>query len=408
VYQLTASASLRVRVLGLRAISIALGLVLGYLVYRLAAEALPSRPALWPAAAGVTLLIPMQTAVAASINNDLLAAALATGTLVFLAKTRGQLGSRGAVVLGLLCGALLLTKLTVYAFVLIALGWVISRCITAPTRPERAIAFRSLLITAAVTVLISGWWFARNGLVYGWDDPLASTRHAEVVVGQAQWAHYGPEAWVYFATTLFHSFFAQFGWMAVVVDDLTYSLFGALVVFSIAGLMLRPLDRGELEQSAGLVDDSPPAPQQTEPATKLIFAVTILAVVGQLLYYNLSFIQAQGRYLFPAIGPIAIVLCLGWAQLSDGVGRYRSLMGRSTIALWAALALTTAFAGIADWEPGPRATALFVGVSAGLIWLSRGLTSTLVEGAALALAIAGIAALNLACLTRFVVPYYFG
>lgn len=441
VYKLVAQASLRVRVLALRGVSIVLGLVLGYLVYQLAAAAVPSRPILWPASAGFALLIPMQTAIAASINNDLLAEVLATGTLAYLIRSREQLRPRGAAMVGLLCGALLLTKLTVYVFVAMALGWLALRCLTAPTWRGRREALGSLCISGFVTALVSGWWFVRNGLVYGWSDPLASTRHAEVVVGQAQWAHYGPAAWIYFTTTVFHSFFAQFGWMTIVVDDLTYGLFGALVVLAIVGLMLRPIDRGTGSDGMesvgaapfdGAQDERPgwsphvsvrPEPVEgrsvSDPssgetgagmggAVKVLFALTMLAVVGQLLYYNLSFIQAQGRYLLPAIGPIAILLAIGWAQLGDGAGAWRNGIGRGVVGLWTALALTTAFAGIADWEPGPRATALFAGLAVGLIASFLRLSPLFAERLSLASLILGMGALNLACLTRFVNPFYFG
>src|SRR5487761_275415 len=37
--------------------------------------------------------------------------------------------------------------------------------------------------------------------------------------------------------------------------------------------------------------------------------------VAGLLLYNLKFVQPQGRYLFPALAPIAIFYVAGWAAL---------------------------------------------------------------------------------------------
>jgi hypothetical protein len=43
-----------------------------------------------------------------------------------------------------------------------------------------------------------------------------------------------------------------------------------------------------------------------------------LLVFGEVAYYNLTFIQPQGRYLFPALVPIALFLSSGWLRLASG------------------------------------------------------------------------------------------
>jgi len=47
----------------------------------------------------------------------------------------------------------------------------------------------------------------------------------------------------------------------------------------------------------------------------LLFVLTL----GGYLYYNLTFVQHQGRYLFPALIPIGLVFAIGWWQVLDKI-----------------------------------------------------------------------------------------
>ena len=46
-----------------------------------------------------------------------------------------------------------------------------------------------------------------------------------------------------------------------------------------------------------------------------LLAVLAVAVVGQLVAYNTQFLQPQGRYLFPALIPIAVLLMVGLREV---------------------------------------------------------------------------------------------
>ena len=47
----------------------------------------------------------------------------------------------------------------------------------------------------------------------------------------------------------------------------------------------------------------------------LLLIGAILVVVAQLGYYNLSYVQAQGRYLFPAVVPFAVIFAVGLKEV---------------------------------------------------------------------------------------------
>ena len=141
-------------------------------------------------------------------------------------------------------------------------------------------------------------------LVYGPLDPLAMVRHDQIVVGQPRWAAYDLEAFDFFFRILFRSFWGMFGWMGVVLDDGFYILYLVLTVLGVAGIVLgRWMAMGQLLRH------------------KALLGWAALLVFGEVAYYNLTFIQPQGRYLFPALVPIGLFLSSGWWQLASGATR---------------------------------------------------------------------------------------
>ena len=116
----------------------------------------------------------------------------------------------------------------------------------------------------------------------------------------------------------------------------------------------------------------------------------------QYLAYNVTFVQHQGRYLFPALMPIGLAFALGWREA------LRPRMTRWLAALLGFLALALAAVGLVtgDW---PMWSLVFSAAGAlGLFirpWLPRRLDSLL-----FALPFIGLAVLDLVSLFVFIVP----
>src|SRR5688572_18118363 len=118
VHRLTANQPINRQILALRLFSAAIGAVAVIAAFVVAREAAPDRPVLAVLTASTVAFVPMNTAISAAVNNDSLATALAALTLAALMVGRRHgFSDRWAVGLGLLIGALVLTKLTVYVFV---------------------------------------------------------------------------------------------------------------------------------------------------------------------------------------------------------------------------------------------------------------------------------------------------
>jgi 4-amino-4-deoxy-L-arabinose transferase-like glycosyltransferase len=290
------------RVLTLRLFNVILGGLTLLVAFLIALQMLP--PLLAAAVPVVMAGIPMFTAVSASVSADPLANLLAAAIL--LALIHPSKNPRWAVATGALLGLGLLTKLALAIFVPIVFLVLLNR--------SRQLAKDSVVVfgTAALIMLP---WLVHQVTTYGWSDPLAMTRHAEVVSDQPRLMSLTPEYAWQFLTTTFHSFWAQFGWMAIPASNTLYWIWGALTIAAVVGLAQA---RARLAQ----------------PAFQVLLA-TIAAACAALLAYNLTFTQFQGRYLFTALVPVAILCVLGWsAWLPSRLGT----LGTLCVA-WALVAL---------------------------------------------------------------------
>lgn len=295
----------------LRGLSVLLGAGVVVLAFFIARTVLPARPAVALAAMAVVAFTPMHLTMLAAVNNDALAELLLAALLFRLVRglTAGQPATaKTDAVTGLLLGLALVTKTTVYIAIpltALALWW-------SPGRPGlRRLARRGLLVfgTALLAALP---WYARNTWLYGQFDLLGLQRHDAVVVGQLRTADYlaqvgWPRYLLDFVTTTFHSFWGQFGWMAVPMDRRSYLFLALLTLLALVGLAAWLARRGP-------ATDAPAAGHRQ--AIALLAAAAGLAVV---VYagYNATFVQFQGRYLFPALVPLAFFFAVGLFEVFD-------------------------------------------------------------------------------------------
>jgi uncharacterized membrane protein len=291
--------------LGLRLLSVILGagaVVCAYAVGRLL---LPDRAMLALIAAGMVAFLPQRIAMMASANNDALAE-LIVGLALFALIHALKTGRRFWLV-GLIVGAGFLTKITVYGLAG-AVGIAVLIEAWAARRGLGTFIARGLWIGIPALGLGAIWW-ARNLTTYGGTDFLGLAAHDAVVIGQLRTAdliaQVGTAAyWQSALTTTFQSFWGQFGWMALPLDGRIYAGIGVGMLLALLGALLSLPNRRLPAQA-----------WQIGAYAGLIALVAITA--AQMVYYNLTFVQFQGRYLYPALIPIALALAYGW----DGLAR---------------------------------------------------------------------------------------
>jgi hypothetical protein len=183
-----------------------------------------------------------------------------------------------------------------------------------------------VLVFAPALVIGSIWWL-RNLIVYGGLDVMGLARHNAVVVGQpttAQWLiDYGASGLLQrFFTTTYRSFWGQFGWMSTPMPDREYLLLGVLSVVALLGWVWWLVER------RNAAPGSPPprngghghrGMRNSVSSQAIILILLFVLTVGGYLYYNLTFVQHQGRYLFPALIPIGLAFAIGWWQILEGI-----------------------------------------------------------------------------------------
>ena len=317
IYLVTRAGGLDAQVLSLRLFSVGLGALLLLVAFAIVREIFPADALLALATVGGAATLPMHVAVSASISNDL-AAEFVFALILLLAvkRVKNAVSDRRFVILGgILFGAALLTKMTVFvpgALVLVGAEAANARA-NGEAEKKARLAFhvlRVLLPLFVLAILISTPMFVRNMLTYGITDPLGMARHNAVVLGQPTTAEmiaqYGFSHifFDYFAVT-FKSFWAQFGWMGVLVNDRIYVVLMALsatAAFGFALYTLRNLRHRDLLTMA-------------QWGSMGLLALTVAVAVVDYFGYNVEFFQLQGRYLFPALIPIALFGVIGLREL---------------------------------------------------------------------------------------------
>ena len=307
VYKLTARLALKQHVEAVRLLSTIFGLLTILASWRLARLLLPAEPALALATASFVAFVPMHVNMTAAVENDALSNLLLTvsvlGLLLWLQRGYAW---RGALFLGLVMGLALLTKVTALVVLPLALLAAWLRYQRAGTDSRHAHPFGALLVAYSGTLLVWGWWVIRNVVTYGWHDPLALDIN-RLVVPQPLTGPLTVAVARRFITISFDSFWAQFGWMGIPVPRV-YPILTLLSILAAAGLVVA-LVRALRTPSAVAIGRA----KAGEYLLVLSWPVLVFASDVQ---YNLTFIQAQGRYLFPAIGGIGLFFMLGLSRLA--------------------------------------------------------------------------------------------
>jgi hypothetical protein len=306
LFRLTASWPLDRQVVALRLLSVVIGAGVLLLAHQLVRENFPQDRELALLVPAFMATVPMHIAIGASISNDLLAEGVLLALLWYALRQwrRPTTLPRTFLRLGALLGLALLTKATLYLPALavsLLTVWVIGRRQKAPGR----VVGQGLLLVLLAALVVAGWWFVRNIAVYGPADPLGLQRHDQVVADQPRTGPLTAAKARTMLLTAFKSFWAQFGWMGVLIDERFYWALAALSAVAGGGLLLWLWRLAWGEARLG----------SSERGALGLLGLTLALVAGGAVAYNLVYLQPQGRYLFPALVAIAVGFCLGLREV---------------------------------------------------------------------------------------------
>jgi 4-amino-4-deoxy-L-arabinose transferase-like glycosyltransferase len=299
----------------------ALSLLVAYWTVRMLA---PGQPFLALGTAAFAAFLPMHLAMTAAANNDTLAELLLATILLFTIRylkasttwsgespsDAVRADTRLLVLLGVTTGLGLVTKSSVYIALPLVLVAILARhlWLDKPT-PSLIMGLRDAAVYLVPALALALPWWVRNAALYGGLDVLGLGRHNQVVAGQLRTAEFVAASGMTqlvrdFLLTSFRSFWGQFGWMGVLLDERLYqalAILAALALLGFAAWLLRVWPRRRK------------MPDWQRAAGGLL-ALTILLTLSTYLWYNTSFLQHQGRYLFRALVPIGLAVALGWRE----------------------------------------------------------------------------------------------
>lgn len=319
----------------LRFLSLIFGAGLVIATYVVIRRLFPPYPVLALSAAVFVAFLPQNMAILASANNDSLGWLLLGILLTIAMGYVGNPVSPGhdgrsipwdesrrphAAAMGGFLGLIFLTKLTpilpAVVIIILAIAW--------RWRIEgRGVLWLLQQVAWGIVfgALIGLPWWVRNAEVYGFPDMLGFVRHNAVVIGQPRTADLMAQIgtatyWDQYLTTTYHSFWGQFGWMGVPMQPRVYLGIGIFLAWAFAGLVIL------LARFRSLWELIP-----VQRAGAWILISTVLTSVLVYAYYNLTFVQFQGRYLYGALIPLGLFVSLGamgWAlQVAEMVKNER-------------------------------------------------------------------------------------
>jgi len=138
------------------------------------------------------------------------------------------------------------------------------------------------------------------------------------------------ERYLLYVLLAFAGFWANFGWLTIPLDWIWYALLASLALVSLVGL-----GRGGVRMAlARLRQGSAPAPWQDRALVLLFMAVSLTILQVFLPMFGRDW-QPQGRYMFPALVPVATLFTLGWREIVPT--RWRGLFIIPWVAAFVAL-----------------------------------------------------------------------
>jgi len=249
--------------------------------------------------------------------------------------------------MGLVLGLALITKQSAIILAPVAMlavleqSWLAARNRPADERNIIGSVLISLSTFAATTLLVSGWWYARNWRLYGDLFGLAAFQ-AEFITQSFDAT--SPAAWVAALAQLHGSFWARFGWMNVAPPSWVLWAFALVELGALVGWLRYLVERRKTNDEGRHFRLWRCWPLVALPLLAFGWVVSFALTAGLVAW--------QGRLLFPALPALAIGMA--WGLVACLETRRQSDKATSTlvrIRSWSPLLLVSALAVLSFWLP---------------------------------------------------------
>lgn len=336
-----------------RGLNVLIGAVAVWLTWAMGRVLWPDREGLALSAAAFLAFNPMFLYMSGAINNDIIAAC--SGALISYAGLRllhdpAGLSRRWGVWLGLAFGLALMSKFNMAAAAILIEAVI---CWVAWRKKQWRLWWEVNLILTGVTLLVAGWWFGRNYLIYG--DPTGFQEVTELWGARDPLESFGV-AWSEWSS-VWSSLWGRFGFGQIPLPEWVYDSLWVITLVAALGL---GADLASFKQRT----QAPHNPNLSNaagiyPVSLLYLCLTVLLFAAVVFAYMLvSPAGAMGRFFFPGLPTLVLLLVAGLAH----IGAKLRLPGRSftavgpwfTILPMLALALVALFGYLQPAYARPR------------------------------------------------------
>lgn len=281
-----------------RAVNVLLGAGMVWITWLIGRAIWPQRPFLALGGTAFVAFNPMFVYMAGAINNDVVAAlsgSAVTLACVRLLRDEKGLSRRWGMILGLLFGLALMSKFNLAAIAALIEAVVIY---VAWRKKQWRLWVEANLLIAGWTLLIAGWWFLRNQMLYG--EPTGVQRLTEL------WGVRNPaDSWgvaIFELPYAWTSLWGRFGYGQVPLPQGIYTGLWWTAVAAFTGLLL-PLIRRQKDELQ-------------ESGMPLLFLLLTVGLFFTVLFSYLLISPAgpMGRFFFPALPALSILMFYGLSR----------------------------------------------------------------------------------------------
>lgn len=303
-----------------RFVSVLIGALAVLFTYLLALQIFPDQKFLAAGAAALAAFVPQFLFISGAVSNDSTITAMSALSLWLIVRMFFiQPQTRDAAALGVATGLAALAKVSGLGLVFLAA--LVTIYVVGKNSRRLVIQLGTLAIVFA---LVAGWWYLRNGMLYG---EFTGTEMMLSIFGSRQ----TPLTFDQFNTQLNEvreTFWIGFGWGNVRAQPILYAAFDLLRAASGIGVVV------------GLVR------QREERLPLFVLVLWILMVIAELVRWMMLTQAPHGRLLFPALPALATMIVFGLTRLASA--RFQPMIANG---LGIVMFMLAAIAPIAILEP---------------------------------------------------------
>jgi 4-amino-4-deoxy-L-arabinose transferase-like glycosyltransferase len=290
-----------------RLLSIAFGAITVWSVFQLGRVLFPDQPAIGLTMAALTAFTPQFLFLSAVVNND--NAAIAISALILwqvaalLHDPRPLLSWKRSTALGLLLGVGLLSKASLIALVpVVGLAVLIAGLRQQDSTGGKRLASIAghLALAFGLAVILAGWYFVRNWVLFG--DPLGWAFTLQVSALREAPLSWEVLAWLF--RGLYRSFWL--GWIGIQLDGILYWIIGAICLVGLVGFVAWLTRRWNAIRVA-------------TRWTLALLGLHALITLASLLRWTATVLGTdQARLIYPLLPTVMLVIVSGWTWWTKG------------------------------------------------------------------------------------------